>query len=143
MRELSSLASTVVWNTCGLWSSGQPRSWSGAKYRPPFHRDAVQRLGFPLCPACNRCPRRTDSKFCGSLCEMWTVKRDLEMEVREELLQLGQQQEHQQRYQERQNWQSPTMGPPEMVPNVNAVASSNATRGAVSYPHRSSWRYQQ
>ncbi|KAH9996716.1 hypothetical protein BJV74DRAFT_283041 [Russula compacta] len=91
-------------------------------------RDAVQHLGFPLCPACNRCPRRTDSKF-----------------LQGELLQLGQQQKHQQRYQERQHWQSLTMGPPEMVRNVNAVASSNATRGSVPYPHGSwySWRYQQ
>lgn len=29
----------------------------------------VKRRGAPLCPACNKCPRRLDGRYCGSSCE--------------------------------------------------------------------------
>ncbi|KAF8476734.1 hypothetical protein DFH94DRAFT_104647 [Russula ochroleuca] len=37
-------------------------------------RDDLRR-GVPPCPACNRCPRRINSNYCGSSCERWDAQR--------------------------------------------------------------------
>lgn len=104
----------------------------GAELNPSgLPSDAVQRLGYPVCPACNRCPRRSDSMFCGSLCDEWAMQQQQQQQHQHQQQlqsQQRQQQEHYQRHQEqRQHWQSPTMGPPPTVPNPSAV---NPARGS-------------
>jgi len=109
------------------------------EYCSPEHmRDAVQRLGYPVCPACNRCPRRSDSMFCGSLCDEWAIQQQRQQQHQQQLQsQQRQQQEHYQGHQQqRQHWQSPTMGPSPMVPNPSAV---NAARGTL-FPKNGIWK---
>lgn len=115
------------------------------EYCSPEHmRDAVQRLGYPVCPACNRCPRRTDRKFCGSLCEEWAMQQQQQRQRQQQNLhqqqlqsQQRQQQVHYQRQQQqRQHWQLPTMGPPPTVPNPGVVI---AARGSI-FPKNGIWK---
>jgi hypothetical protein len=137
MREHLSLPSTAHWNICGAWFSfaGPPcsvRALGAERSLSGLPSDAVGRLGYPVCPACKRCPRRSDSKFCGVLCEVWAIQQHWQQQQQQQQLQAQQhrQQEHHQRHhhQQRQHWQSPTMGPPPTVP----VTWSNAARGTVS-----------
>jgi len=93
-------------------------------------------LGFPVCPACKTCPRRTDSEFCGLPCESWVAQQEQR-----------QQQERQERHQQHRHWQPSTLGSSSMVPNSGPVTWSNAARGsaAPNSGSRYSWqgRYQQ
>jgi hypothetical protein len=100
---------------------------------PGYPRDAVQHLGVPLCSACGKYPRRTNSKFCGSLCETWALQRGHQMPLSQEPR--GQQEHHHwhQQHQQRQHWQPPpTVGSQYNVSNVGAVTGtwSNAPRGS-------------
>jgi len=107
-------------------------------------RDAV-RLGFALCPACKKCPRRTNSEFCGSLCQAWAIHQGQQLQLQK--TQPHQQQDHHQRHPQRHNWQSPTVGSPSTVSNTGAVTWSNAARGSTSSNNASrsslQGRYQQ
>jgi len=131
-----SLPSTVHRNICGSWFSicgAHPVRALGVELDPSgLTSDAVQRLGYPVCPACNRCPRRSDSMFCGSLCEEWAMQQQRQQQhqhQQQSQLQQRQQQEHYQRLQQQQQpWQSPAMGPFSTVPNP---IRSDAARGSV------------
>lgn len=137
-----SLLSTALRNICGSWLSfyrAHPVRALGTELSPSgLSSDAVQRLGYPVCPACDRCPRRSDSKFCGSLCEEWAMQQQRQQQHQHQhqqqlQSQQRQQEEHHQRQQQQpQHWQSPTMGPPPMVPNHSAITRNNTTRGSTS-----------
>jgi len=109
------------------------------------HMRGALDLGFPVCPACKKCPRRVDSQFCGSLCEAWVAQRQQQFQQQQQ--QQRQQQEHQQRHQQHQHWHSSALGSPSMVPDAGTVTWSNAARGSAAPNNgsRYSWqgRYQQ
>ncbi|KAF8483292.1 hypothetical protein DFH94DRAFT_303404 [Russula ochroleuca] len=105
------------------------------------HMCDAARSGFPLCPACERCPRRSDNKFCGSRCEEWAVQKhrqqqqqqQQQQQLQSQELRQRQQQEHHQRHQHPQHWQSSTMVPPSTAPSHSAgITWSDATRGSPS-----------
>ena len=146
-----SLPSTAHRNICGSWFSfcrDHPVLALVARLNPSgLPSDAVQRLGYPVCPACNRCPRRSDSMFCGSLCDEWAMQQQQQRQQQQQQQQHHHQQlqsqqrqqpEHYQRQQQQlQHWQSPTMGPAfPMVPNPGAV---NAARGSL-FPKNGIWK---
>ncbi|KAI9509308.1 hypothetical protein F5148DRAFT_1148393 [Russula earlei] len=97
---------------------------------PPRIRDAVERLGFPVCPACGNCPSRTDSEFCGLLCQMWAEQRREEQELQEERRRRSHPQDRQHQrpgHQPYPKWQSSTtLAPSGMLPNPSPVSWSNA-----------------
>jgi hypothetical protein len=141
-----SLPSTAHRNICGSWFSfcrAHTVRALIAELKPSNLRsDAVQRLGYPMCPACNRCPRRSDSMFCGSLCEEWAMQQQQQRQQQHQhqqqlQSQQPQQREHYQRHQQQsQHWQSPTMGPSPTVPNPSAVT---AVRGS-AFPKNGIWK---
>jgi hypothetical protein len=139
-----SLPSTAHRNICGSWFSfckAHTVRALGAELNPSGLRsDAVQRLGYPMCPACNRCPRRSDSMFCGSLCGEWAMQQQQQRQQQHQQQlqsQQRQQQEHHQRHQQpRQHWESPTMGPSPTDPTPSVVT---AARGSFS-PKNGIWK---
>ncbi|KAH9962990.1 hypothetical protein BC827DRAFT_1196309 [Russula dissimulans] len=100
-----------------------------SEYCSGEHMRAAVDLGFPMCPACNTCPRRANSQFCGSVCEIWIAQQEQRLQQER---QQRQQQERQQQHQQYQQWQSSTFGSPSMVPNADPVTWSNAARGSVA-----------
>ena len=109
--------------------------------------DAVQRFDYPECPACRRCPRRSDSRFCGSRCEEWALQQQQRQQLQLQQLQSQELQQrqllgYQQRYPQRQHWQP--LAVPNNTPNSGAIAWSNATRSANNGVWDTNWqgRYQ-
>ena len=88
----------------------------------------MQRLGVPLCLACGKYPRRTNSKFCGSLCEAWAVQREQQLQLRQEPHPQQEYQQWHQQNQPHQHVQPSSMGSPSVLPNPGAVTWSNAAR---------------
>jgi len=133
---------------CGLPVTRDERTQELSEYCSLDHmRDAVQRLGYPVCPACRQCLRRSDSGFCGSLCEEWAVQQQrqqlqLQQLQSQELLQRHQQ-EHQQRHLQRQHWQPSAV--PNNLPNSGTITWNNAARSTNNGVRDTSWlgRYQQ
>ena len=143
-RELTEYCSPEHMRFVVLFLQGPPCSGSLLVLnltRRVFPSDAVQRFGYPVCPACNRCPRRSDSNFCGSLCEEWAMQQQRQQQHQHQQQQYQQQEHRQQLQQQRQHWQSSTMGPgpPPMVPNPNAITWTNAARGA-AFPKKGIWK---
>lgn len=144
MRKRMSLPSTAHRNICGSWFSfckAHPVLALDAELNSSdLPSDAVQRLGYPVCPACNRCPSRSDSIFCGSLCEEWAMQQQRQQQHQHQQQSQSQQRQQQEHYQlhqqQRQHWQSPTMGPSPTVPNPSAV---NAARGTL-FPKNGIWK---
>ena len=139
------MPSTAGWSICGSWSQ-IPFALLVLNYHPlGQRRDAVQRLGVPLCPACGKFPRRTNNKYCGSLCETWAVQREQQLQLQQEPR--PQQQQWHQQNQPRQHLQPASSSSPSVVPSPGAVTWSNAARTSAppnnASPHSWQGRYQQ
>jgi hypothetical protein len=74
--QRKSLVNTVHWNICSSWL---PYGFSSClalmlNVAVWVSREDIRR-GATLCPACNKCPRRINGRYCGSPCEKWDMDR--------------------------------------------------------------------